>query len=67
MGHLRRFERAPLTSAVPPKADICLRCNICRNGPQADMPKISESQSEWQPHTSDRKYRAKAKAAAKTN
>jgi hypothetical protein len=28
MGHLRRFERAPVTSAVTLKADILLRRNI---------------------------------------
>jgi len=37
MGHQRRFERAPATSAVPPKADIPLRCNICRDGPTTDI------------------------------
>ena len=36
LGHLRRFERTRPTSEVPPKADIRLRCNICRNGPCVD-------------------------------
>ena len=35
--HERHFERAPPTSAVPPKADIRLRCNICRGGPRCDI------------------------------
>ena len=30
VGHFRHFERTPATSAVPSKADIRLRCNICR-------------------------------------
>jgi hypothetical protein len=36
-GHLRRFDRAPLTSAVALKADIRLRRNVRRGGPQTDM------------------------------
>jgi hypothetical protein len=26
-----------VTVALPPKAEIRLRCNICRNGPEADI------------------------------
>ena len=31
-------QRAPAPWRYTPRADICLRRNICRNGPQADIP-----------------------------
>ena len=36
VGLQRRSESLPTTSAMPPKADIRLHCNICRNGPCMD-------------------------------
>ena len=46
LGHFRRFEQAPPTSAVPPRADICLRCNICRDGPIADIKELGSHQKK---------------------
>lgn len=34
--HQCHWERAPVTSAMPPKANMWLRCNILRSGPWAD-------------------------------
>lgn len=36
-GHERRFCGFPGTSAITPNANIRLRCNIRRNGPDSDM------------------------------
>ena len=37
MGHQRRLKHLAATSAITLNADIRLRCNICRNGPNADI------------------------------
>src|SRR5712691_772310 len=47
MGHLRHFLPAPVTSAVTPKADNRLRCNILRSGPTAVMGGVSLSLHQW--------------------
>ena len=33
LGQSRRLKHLAATSAIALNADICLRCNICRNGP----------------------------------
>jgi hypothetical protein len=44
--HERRLKHLAATSAVLLNADIRLRCNICRNGPEGDMATTREERPE---------------------